>query len=904
MKKIYLINILLLSLLVGFSQTAYAVKAYPGTIRITQPDGSVITIQKHGDEFLNWTTCGNRLVKQGPDGFYYFAEFSARGTVQATSTRVQPGIFPQSISTVKPPAVARENAQRLRREFAQIFSARSDISRVAPGLIPAVKSSTQSISIGQKKFLVLLVAFSDVAFTSAGAQNDFYNLLNQDGYSTNGGTGSAWNYFYENSSGTFDPQFDVIGPITLSQPAAYYGANDDEGNNIYERAREMVVEAIGLADRNLGVDFSQYDNDGDGYLDNIFVYFAGHNEAEGGGDNTIWPHSWSTYSQSVSVDGVTTASYACTSEFRGDSGTTMAGIGTFCHEFGHVIGLPDFYDTDYEINGSARGLGYFALMSSGNYNNDGRTPPYLTIIEREILAWKTDDVDEITEAGNYSLNPVYTNDAYISLTTNNGEFFLHEFRQLSGWDTYIPNSGLLIYHIDMSNNMVGGISAADRWSSWAGINSYASHQCCDLVEAVYPESAIGSHDQVPFPGSSNNSSFTDTSSPAAVDWAGNPIGITLTDIRNNGSSARFTVSINEYYVITGTVSDSNGNPVAGAEVTLAFEESSASGTVQKTAVTQSGSLFSSARSISREEVATVMTDGNGAYVFQTITREGTYHIVASKEGYATDYAQVDVSWFGTYTVNLKIFPLGEGVLKKHGPWNGTGVGYGSSGGSLFGAVGFSAHELAPYEGSTIDSISLLISGTSAAEVGIFITCGDETVLLEALTNPSFATMMQVDLTSYELIIPGGEDMKFGYYVIDSDYGWPLAIDDEPYAPMGFYIGQSLASMYENSAFGNIMISAVVTRPDNQLFTLGYHMMPYTGRTYRVGDSFIFRLYDDPDVSGVERPDTVTWLFDNQPQNTGDVITLTEGNHTVKAILTFSDHSQTIVYEIKCVAAEN
>jgi|LSQX01.2.fsa_nt_gb M6 family metalloprotease-like protein len=909
MKKIILINILLLSFLAGFSHSAYAVKAYPGPIQVTQPDGSVITIRKHGDEFLNWTTYGNLLVKQGTDGFYYLAEFSAQGAVQATATRVQPGLSLQGPSTIAPPAVARERAQRLRQGFAQTFSARSDVSRLLPGITPAVKGPAQSIAIGQKKFLVILAAFSDLAFNSASAQNDFFNLLNQDGYAENGGTGSVWNYYYENSAGAFDPQFDVVGPVTLSRSFSYYGANDEEGNNMAVRAREMVIEAIRIADQSFGVDFSQYDNDGDGTIDNVFVYFAGHNEAEGGGDNTIWPHAWSTYNESITVDGVTTSSYACTSELRAASGTSMAGIGTYCHEFGHVLGLPDFYDTDGDENGAARGVGAFSLMSGGNYNNVGRTPPYLTIIERTLLGWRPDSFEELSEEGQYELGAVPGNQSYVTLTGNDGEFFLYEFRQKDGWDANLPNSGLLIYHIDMSENMVGGKSAVDRWRSWDGINSYASHQCCDLVEAVYPESAISFDNQIPFPGSTNNTSFTDTSSPAAVDFAGNPTGVYLSNITDNADRATFTVSISNVLVITGTVSDIDGNPVAGAEISLSFEEPSATGTVRKTTIMQSGPLFSTAKTTSREEVATVTTDENGSYVFETITRPGIYHLEAFKEGFSPIYDQVDGSRSGTYIVNLTMSRLGEGILKKHGPWEGYAIGYGSPGGTIFGAVGFSAQELAPYEGSTIASMSFLVAGTSAAEVGVFITAGDQILFSGVLNNPSFEVMMQLELSSFGIIIPGGADVKFGYYVTDSDSGYPLAADNGPMVPMGGYVGGDIASLTETwkdlyDIDVNIQISAMVAGPDNQLFSLGYYMIPYTGRTYRTGDTFTFRLNDDPSVEGVERPESVNWFFDDQPYNTGDEITLAEGNHTVKVVLTFSDHTQTVVYEIECGAAEN
>jgi len=196
--------------------------------------------------------------------------------------------------------------------------------------------------MGSKRFLVLLVQFNDLYFSVSNSNLAFTRMLNQEGYSENGGTGSVRDYYYENSSGAFAPEFDVIGPITLSKSVRYYGANKEDGGEMYERSQEMVIEAAQLARQQYGVNFSQYDNDGDGIVDNVFVFFAGHNEAEGGPDYTIWPHAWNVYYENVVYDGVRLSSYACASELRGHQGTTMAGIGTYCHEFGHVLGMPDF----------------------------------------------------------------------------------------------------------------------------------------------------------------------------------------------------------------------------------------------------------------------------------------------------------------------------------------------------------------------------------------------------------------------------------------------------------------------------------------------------------------------------------------------------------------------------------
>ena len=808
MKKIFSIVLLFSCLLAGFFQHAYAVKAYPYPIQVTQPDGSVITLQKHGDEFLNWTTSGGRLVKQGADGFYYLAQFSSVGAVQATTNRVRPATAPQDFSTITPPAAAFERARPRREDFSRIFAGRSHFSRLNMAA-PAAQGSLRSMSSGNKKFLVILVQFSDNTFTSASPRSDFFNLLNLDGYAENGATGSAWNYFRENSSETFNPQFDVVGPVTLSRNMAYYGANVDDDD---VRPREMVTEAVDLADQQLGVDFSQYDNDGDGYIDNIFIYYAGYNEAEGGPDNTIWPHAWSIYNQRT-VDGVKTGSYACSSELRGSSGSTMAGIGTFCHEFGHVIGLPDFYDTDYEDNGEARGLGSFSLMSNGNYNNNGRTPPYLNSIERDLLGWFDNEPGVIEQEGDYTLEPVFENSCYVSETTNEGETFLYEYRKNAGWDAFIP-SGLLIYHIDKSDNLVGGKTAAARWNDWDGINAYASHQCCDLVEAVYPESTVQNDSQVPFPGSTNNTSFTGASSPAAVDHAGNPTGTDLTNIVNTGDRATFTIFNSNQLVINGVVSDPEGNPVAGATVILSY---GAPDGISPAAAPQgnpagAGSIKASPKR-ALEQITEVTTNAQGAYTFTAETATGRYIVTVSKQDYHTAEKEVSGINPGTVQVNFTLYPVVQitgDVLRKHNAWEGSSIGFGQPGGTIYGAVGFSAEELVQCQGKRIKTVSFQLSGNTAAEAGIFVTMGTDVVLNHKVNTPVFGTMMTVDVSEDELIIPEGKLVKIGCYVKDSDSGYPIAIDEGPMVPMGGYASDAIAKLTEPWSLDyNILVSATV-----------------------------------------------------------------------------------------------
>lgn len=508
-------------ILMSATYNAHAVKAYPYPIKVVQPDGTTLTIQVHGDEFLHWTTAGNRLVEKGADGFYYYAEFNMDGTKTISKTRAREGSlgsFGQQ-STVRPPQAAIA-AANIKRQAASI-------------------TRSNDLAFGDKHFLVFLIEFADLEFTVPDAQNAFTRLLNEEGYSENGGTGSSRDYYIENSMGQFEPTFDVIGPIKVSNGYAYYGSNALDPN---ERADYLLVEACEIADSLDLLDFSDYDLDNDGVVDNIFFFFAGHNEAEGGGSDCIWPHKWNIFRPSYApFDGKMLDTYACASEYSGAWGQNMAGIGTFTHEFGHVIGLPDFYDTDYDYNGYAAGIGSLSLMDQGSYNDNGRTPPYLSGFERDMLGWM--ELTEWTEPGVLTLEPVQNNVAYMTPTDTDGEYYVYEYRNGEGRDQYLYATGIAIYHVDRSYNTVGGYPAILLWDNNM-LNNFANHQCYDLVESVYPETAARNNAQKLFPGSNNVTEFTSETRPAAVGWNGNPTNYNLYDITENGDNATVRLSFN------------------------------------------------------------------------------------------------------------------------------------------------------------------------------------------------------------------------------------------------------------------------------------------------------------------------------------------------------------------------
>ena len=557
----YVLSTVLTLLAAAFA--AEAIPAYRGTIKYTQPDGTVITIQRHGDEFGHWATDANgRVVAMDEDGYYRpLAGVDAAAAARAASIR----------------------RSALRREKAVRVSAKSE-----------------HIAVGQKHFLVILAAFSDLDFTVDDPQTAFSNLLNQNGYSVNGGTGSARDFYYDNSHGYFEPIFDVYGPVTLPNTKAYYGGNDNSGND--KNPRLAIVHACKAVKDE--VNFADYDIDNDGNVDLVFMYYAGKGEADSDDEDSIWPHQWNlstSGTNSFSDDGVKVINYACTNEIVGygsDAGK-MCGIGTACHEFGHAMGLPDMYDTDYETNGQAAGPFDFDTMAGGSYNNDGKTPPYFNMEERIMLGWLDDSaILEFPSAGTYTLTSVDDNIAYKTPTDKDGEYFLYECRGSNGWDASLPSHGLIVYHVDKSSRYVstgssGSVTAASLWNDWESynyINGNGSHPCFYIVPAADQSNLMFGYSynstygyyiyytvndvRIPFPGSESVTTYIPKS------WNGVESDLYFTDISYGSNQVTMKVHLPglDYHTIANP---GDGVYELGSEFLLELVESSSAPEVQR-----------------------------------------------------------------------------------------------------------------------------------------------------------------------------------------------------------------------------------------------------------------------------------------------------------------------------------
>ena len=438
MKRIFL---LLFSFFISLG-ALFAVKAYPGLIIKTQSDGSVISFYIHGDENFSYVTSSDGYLLVENNGVFEYAQIDYNFSLKSLGVKANDLSARTEAEQLFLLNIPKATDLMANLEYQKYRS--EQMRRVAP--VKRV-SSTFPLS-GSPKSLVILANFTDVKFTSPTAQQDYTRLLNETNYSENGATSSAREYFRTSSNGIFDPNFVVVGPYDLPHDYKYYGEEKDGSHD--RAAGQMIIDACNAADAD--IDFTEFDTDGDGKLDNVFVYYAGHNQAEGASANTIWPHR-SYISSKIICDGVRLYDYACTSEFRGSEGEDMCGIGTFCHEFGHVLGLPDLYITDYESNHNTPGR--WDIMDQGSYNNKGRTPPTYSSYSRFFLGW-LEPIQIV--GGKYTLKPlIESNEAYLfALEPHNlngkspdpVEFFMVENRQRVGIDELgVPAAGMLVTHV-------------------------------------------------------------------------------------------------------------------------------------------------------------------------------------------------------------------------------------------------------------------------------------------------------------------------------------------------------------------------------------------------------------------------------------------------------------------------
>ena len=450
-----------------------AVPAFRVKKQLMLEDGTIVTATLQGDEYYGYyITDDGKVLAPAKSGKYRYMNEKTHANFKR---------------------VAYE-----RMEKANSFRAES-MRRSAP-------RSTQ-----ERRGLVILAQFPDVSFSKIGTQEYFNRMFNEKGFTENGCLGSVSDYFYDQSYGQLNMQFDVVGPVTLPQPLAYYGAPEEGESSGDSKVLDFAADACTAA-KDL-VDFSKYDWDGDGKVDNVYILFAGFSEARGADPNCLWPHQWVVHDRELVIDEVRIWNYACSNELiSGGDAPVLDGIGTACHEFSHTLGLADIYNTQ----GGKDFVGKWDVMSIGSYIGkkwgDGTHPMAYSAFERWQLGWlepkALNEVTTITEMKALEEEP----EAYVLYNEGNtNEYYLLENRQLPKWGSPFDAHGLLVTHIDYDKG---------AWNNNT-VNTDIYHQRYSVVGASgeFTESI----DDL-FPGTSGNTSFTDVTNPASTLFNANEDG--------------------------------------------------------------------------------------------------------------------------------------------------------------------------------------------------------------------------------------------------------------------------------------------------------------------------------------------------------------------------------------------
>ena len=881
-------TILTMMALVCAAQILSAIPARPDKFTRILPNGKRITLQLHGDEFRHWMTDeSGRIVREDKNG----------------------NIVPSSMAEVKVQmggsnAVNRDRMRRLEKTKRMMRNA-------AP---------TRSAD-GSLHFPMILVQFSDLKFRVAETDElvwqAFNNLANEVGYSANGGTGSIHDYYVDNSMNQTDFYFDVYGPVTVSGTYADYGADKQSEVMDYsgEPAAEALMEAVYLLVEEKGSNiFDPYDNDGDGWVDAVFMYYAGHNQAEGGPADTIWPHEWSVdaydycfgtnYSEEV-FGNVRFGTYSCSSELKGNYGVNMCGIGTAVHEFGHALGLPDLYDTNYNDYGDGKcgGVYDFSPMCGGSYNNSGRTPACFTIEERVMMGW-ADGIEPMPTEGTITIPALATsNTAYKEETDNPDEYFVFECRDGRGWDSYVT-TGMVVYHVDKSANEVViytgpgeyyNTTAGGVWEDRWGINTNLEHPCYYAVPAADQRSLnyYGDDDSIPFPGSKAVTTYR---------WQGwDPENVQVDRFHKiSYDDSKGLVTLCREIVETcveGTVFDKDGNPIADAVVSVYVEYRPATVTAPSQA-TSAGGPAKIARRIGNP-LRTVKTDAEGFYriSLEDLGLSGDVTVEVSAPGYVSKTKQVTLEEHEITTRDFWLLRIGEPTRDALTKYDGTSgseiLGFGDDETGLrMGAILFTAEEMAPYAGRQITGLSFMFSATgeiAPSEVKGVIDFGNTRQLVMDVPNFVSDEWNHLDVSEKNLRIPDGEDCYFGYALLDSSAPYPYSYSVQDPVAGGLLLYEPYDYLEEvpeyvswwnySDSFGPLLIS--VTLEGGIVLQFNYIANP-SASTYAVGQTLDLNLVrvDNDHAPGTD----ISWYYDDEPVS-GKVTFTRAGRHTLEARFT-------------------
>lgn len=501
---------LLLLILASSALATFGGPARRGFIRKTLADGTAVAVRMVGDEWYHaFADADDNPYEATADGRLVPTTWAAVSEQHAAS-RIQ---------------VLRAGDRRDVKPYRYVdFPTRGDIHGIV--ILAAFKDVPFSLPDDSIRSL-LTARYNGENYSEPLSVSDY-----SEAYSSPIGlkgtiVGSARDYFRDQSFGKFRPTFDVVGPVTLDSCRAYYGGNTSSRPNTDRNPRLMAKQACQKAHDAGLVDFSRYDNDGDGYVDYVYIVYAGSDEAQFGGDDCVWAHAW-TLASPLSLDSKKISRYACSAELLIDT-KIVAGIGTFCHEFGHVIGLPDFYNTVSSCYGEdAFAMDYWSIMDYGQYNLEGFVPAAYTAFERFSLGWM--ELPALTEPADVTLAPLESSgEAYRTFVAEDDTtaFYIFENNQKEKWNKYAPTRGLMITQVNY------------RPASWTGntVNNGSNPHRYYMVPANDVWHALDAdgyeysdYNPTEHLYGRDNHAFTLTSKPASVTSLGVSVDKPVTDI--------------------------------------------------------------------------------------------------------------------------------------------------------------------------------------------------------------------------------------------------------------------------------------------------------------------------------------------------------------------------------------
>lgn len=731
----------------------------------------------------------------------------------------------------------------------------------------------------EPRYPVILAGFKDKGFTLEQPLEKIQDMLCKKGFNYDGATGSVLDYYEFNSGGNFCPSFDVFGPVTLAGRMQEYGKDVyQQGERVGDTAPEKaVLEACRLVDDE--VDFSRYDEDGDGLVDLVLVIYAGYDQASGGSADALWAQQWDiqrSEKQEITgarLDGVGLGQYIISPELNGSSGSRLTGIGPVCHELGHFLGLPDFYDVDRAKGGNAGGLYGFSLMGSGLYNNDGHTPPSLNALEMNMLGWLPEESFRPLPEGPVVLPTVHEGGVYVSETGTEGEFFLYEYRSARGWDAPLPE-GLVIYRVDRSERTVGDYTAAGLWEDWRScnrVNALAEHPCFHIVPASQPEllafDATLAAGRMVYPGLDQVLFYE------PVDWSGNFTEVQITQISLEEGTAHFRVQKNAGANINGCVHDLSGNPLPGVLVRL-------------------------------EELSVqCVTDGDGVFCLPLPggSAETLFTLAASKAGYAPVSAEVSLGGHRMASVDLQLpgeDDARERTLSRYD--KSAQMGYFQAV-SVLGGVRFGPEDLYPYVGQVLTEVAFYpyLQPAFDGEIYLVVDLDGERVLTRKVENlvkgPYFKQV--VDISDAHIVVPEGRELYVGYGSASEDAHFRVGTVYPGGQGNSFYSPFSLSrsrwkEMYVDALgiYMDVALSATVREQldASSLTEQGYAYIEPVPGTLKVGDSFPLVVRTPSGVTSVK------WTMDGTVVSGESVLLSSRGTHRIRARLTYRDGREEVL----------